>query len=288
MKQSYLYTQNSSDLLRALEEVTSDVGATASRAKSSISRGLFMRQDDNSYLLSMDVPGLHTKEVQVTINNGVLSIHGQHLCSKNPVTGSIDPLCIERSYDASFTFPSDADDSKADARIDAGVVFVKVPKVKEARGLGRVVALTNDAAEWVYDSTKETMENVRDSVVKNANDATASIKSVAGAATDAASSVTNTVKSAATDASKSASSAAAEASRSAASVASEASRSAAQATNTLKNSASSASAKATPVVAAAAAANEERGFFDRVKDTVRGANPGAAKGDIPVQHNADL
>ncbi|KAI8922483.1 hypothetical protein DFJ77DRAFT_26622 [Powellomyces hirtus] len=115
------------DLIRALEEVTTDVGYSASLAKGTLVKGIYVRQDDDAYLLAMDVPGLHTREVEVTAEKGTLKIHGERKCPTVVATGKPDPLCIPRVYDATFTFPSDANEEKADAKLDAGVVKVFPP-----------------------------------------------------------------------------------------------------------------------------------------------------------------
>ncbi|TPX60922.1 hypothetical protein PhCBS80983_g01416 [Powellomyces hirtus] len=192
------------DLIRALEEVTTDVGYSASLAKGTLVKGIYVRQDDDAYLLAMDVPGLHTREVEVTAEKGTLKIHGERKCPTVVATGKPDPLCIPRVYDATFTFPSDANEEKADAKLDAGVVKVFVPKIKgEARGLGRVIKLSGDAAEWVYEGTgaktvvDATSEGINSagSAAKNAYDSAAA--QAAAAAAEASATAANAYNAAA-------------------------------------------------------------------------------------------
>ncbi|KAJ3002449.1 hypothetical protein HKX48_002326 [Thoreauomyces humboldtii] len=165
------------DVLRALNEVGTDAAYTASLAKGTLTRGTYLRQNDDYYLLSMDVPGLHTREVAVTAEKGQLKIKGSRKCSHIVGTTTVDPLCIERHYEASFTFPSDADESRADAKLDAGVVRVFVPKIKgEARGLGRVIKLSSDAADYVYEGTGA--KYVVDGTTHQVNNAAEGVKNV--------------------------------------------------------------------------------------------------------------
>ncbi|KAJ3188391.1 hypothetical protein HDU85_005542 [Gaertneriomyces sp. JEL0708] len=143
-----------SDLFRALTEMSSDIGATSTMAKSALYRGMYLRSTDDEYVLSLDVPGLHVNELKVVAERGTLSLKGDHECPNLTATNAPDPLCIERHYDSRFTLPSDADEESAVARLDAGVVSVRVPKIKgERRGVGRVLQLSEDAAGWVYDKT---------------------------------------------------------------------------------------------------------------------------------------
>lgn len=202
------------DLLLAFDEISSDVGYGATLAKETLSRGIYLKQNDETYMLAMDVPGLHTREVVVSAEKGTLRIKGERKCPNVVGTSKPDPLCIERYYDASFTFPSDADEERADAKLEAGVVRVFVPKVKgERRGFGRVLKLTEDAAGWVYeesgaktvvDKTAEGARNAADSA-RNAYDAAAATAASAyGTATDAAQRMVDTVVGSAKDAANSA------------------------------------------------------------------------------------
>ncbi|KND04788.1 uncharacterized protein SPPG_00492 [Spizellomyces punctatus DAOM BR117] len=269
------------DLLRALEEVTTDVGATASLAKSALLRGMYLRQNDNEYLLAMDVPGLHTNELVVTADRGTLKIKGEHKCKNIAGTEKPDPLCIERYYDAAFTFPSDADEEHAQAHLDAGVAYVKVPKLKgEKRGIGRVLKLTEDAAEWVYeesgakkviDKTKEAYEAVKEGVVKGSTQATETIKNAAAGATDV-------VKNAANSANQAANEAANQAAEAANAAKETVKNTAAQATDRVKG------VKETPVV------EDNRGFVERVKESIkeRVVGRGSAEGQVPVERKDEL
>lgn len=255
------------ELLRALQEVGHDVGSSTTLAKTTLMRGMYMRQNDNEYLLAMDVPGLHTKEVSVGTDRGTLRISGERKCPNLVGTDTVDPLCVERYYDASFTFPSDADEESAKAHLDAGVVYVRVPKLKgERRGVGRIVQLTSDTAEWMYegsgaknvvDSTANAANAVKDKIVGGAKAATDSAASAASKATDSAK---HTGKKAQKEAGKAANNAANKANA---------------ATETIK----SAAGKATNVAKGAAADAEEE---DRI------VGKGSAEGTVPVDKKDEL
>ncbi|KAJ3176714.1 hypothetical protein HDU87_004853 [Geranomyces variabilis] len=173
------------DLLLALDEVSADVGYSASKFKGTLGRGIYMRETEDEYLLAMDVAGLHTNEVEITADKGTLRIKGERECPHVVGTGKVDPLCISRHYDASFTFPSDADEERANGNLDAGVVRVFVPKIKgQPRGVGRVIKLTGDAADYVY--TETGAKRGVDATVEGVNAAAESVAAAAAAASASA------------------------------------------------------------------------------------------------------
>lgn len=288
------------DLIRALEEVTSDVQSTASLAKTSLLRGMYLRQSDNEYVLAMDVPGLHTNELVVTADRGTLRIKGEHKCPKLAGTDIVDPLCVDRYYDATFTFPSDADEDHVKAHLDAGVAYVKVPKITgERRGLGRIIELTEEAAgrvyegsgaKWMVDTAAEGANVVKDKIVGGAK-----------VATDTAAQATESIKSAAgqaTDSIKSAAGQAADTAKRGAHAATETVKSAAgQATDTAKRGAHSVTETVKGTAAGATEVpTDGKGFVERmteqivkpIQDRIQGVKQGSSEGNVPVEKKDEL
>jgi len=229
-----------SDVYRALRELSTDFTSSASFAKNSLfTPGLHLRSDDVNYVLSMDVPGITRSELEVKVDQGTLTIHGHHPCNKLATTNAVDPMCVERTYDATFTLPSDADSDRAHAALDGGVVKVLVPKVKEGTGAGRVLNLAEDLyesarekvgsaydaaaesaygayesaannAKRAYDATANAAETTQEKARRLANEASASAASVASQVSASAASVVGAGQRTVDDATKSAKSAATE------------------------------------------------------------------------------
>ncbi|KAI8821354.1 uncharacterized protein EV422DRAFT_578211 [Fimicolochytrium jonesii] len=273
------------DLLKALSEMYTDLGYTTTLAKEQLSRGIYLRQTDDVYMLAMDVPGLHTNEVTVSADKGILKIKGEHKCADWPLKGVMDdsgkpktdPLCIGRYYDASFTFPSDAEEEKAEANLDAGVVKVVVPKLKgEKRGIHRVLKLGGDAAGWVYEGTgaKAVAEATTDTA-RNAYDAAAQgaqrvVDTVMGAGRDTADGARN--------------------------VADQATASAMSAANAATNMGAQATDSAATAVPSMMPGEDNKGFVERIheqyvkpiKDRIIAPGQGGSEGAVPVVNKEEL
>ncbi|KAJ3282316.1 hypothetical protein HK104_010966 [Borealophlyctis nickersoniae] len=291
-----------SDLLQTLQEITTDFTAGASRAKTALTtRGVYIRSTDDKYVVAMDVPGARRNDLTVRLERGTLHIEGHHQCPVvDSTTNATDPLCIERFYDASLTLPSDADEEQATAAMEAGVIRVTIPKIKEPRGMGRVLNLAEETAESIYSSAQAAAEAAAESarsagsyVTDAAAAATESVKSLAAEASASAASLANeasvSAASLANQASASAASVAsqatvtgAKASKSAASAASEASKSASSAASKASKSASSAASKATKTAGAQGAEESVKAkkVYERIKEAIVG---GGTEGEVPVQ-----
>jgi HSP20 family protein len=88
-----------------------------------------VREDDREIALSVELPGVKPEDVEVTCDNGLLSIHGQKNAERKEDEGEYH--LVERSYGTftrSFRLPKGVDDSKITADFEHGVLHVHVPK----------------------------------------------------------------------------------------------------------------------------------------------------------------
>lgn len=83
----------------------------------------------DAYAVSMELPGVAEGDVELTVDNGVLTIRGE---KKTQTERQGDTWYFsERQYGAfrrSFRLPEDADGPAATARMQDGVLLVTVPK----------------------------------------------------------------------------------------------------------------------------------------------------------------
>jgi HSP20 family protein len=89
----------------------------------------------NEILVRVDVPGLGEKDVQVSVDNGVLTISGER--EEERETKDDDYYCSERwsgSFSRSLTLPAGVDADGIKATLKHGVLEVRLPKTKEAIG----------------------------------------------------------------------------------------------------------------------------------------------------------
>jgi HSP20 family protein len=95
---------------------------------------LDVRETEDRYELSLDLPGLEAKDVSVNYEDGMLTVSGKRELSSE---GSGETWHrIERSFGTfarSVRLPRAADGDKIEATFDKGVLAVSVPKIEAAK-----------------------------------------------------------------------------------------------------------------------------------------------------------
>ncbi|NDW44401.1 Hsp20/alpha crystallin family protein [Ruegeria sp. PrR005] len=90
--------------------------------------------NDAAYDISMELPGVSENDIELTVENGVVTIRGEKKTHEEKKGDTW--YFSERQYGAfrrSFRLPEDAEGAKAEARMKDGVLHVRVPKrVQEA------------------------------------------------------------------------------------------------------------------------------------------------------------
>ena len=93
-----------------------------------------IRETPEQLTIVTELPGLDKKDVNITIENQVLTIAGERTFEKE----TKDETChrIERSYGSfsrSFTLPSNLKIDKVEAKFDKGVLSIAIPKSDETK-----------------------------------------------------------------------------------------------------------------------------------------------------------
>lgn len=86
------------------------------------------------YVIEADVPGMNPEELEVTLENGVLSIRGERRHESQSEHKGIHH--VERSYGSfarRFSLPEAAADDDVQARVDKGVLKLQIRKREESR-----------------------------------------------------------------------------------------------------------------------------------------------------------
>lgn len=92
-----------------------------------------VHEDDVAITLRAELPGLAKENVELTIDNGRLTVKGEKKLEKEESEG--DYRRIESRYGSfyrSFLLPETVDADKIEAKIDNGVLNVTLPKSEEA------------------------------------------------------------------------------------------------------------------------------------------------------------
>jgi HSP20 family protein len=110
--------------------------------------GLILPQVDigegkKDYTIKVEVPGVDEKDIELTITDGTLLIRGEKRYEKEDHDKQYHR--VERSYGAfqrMLSLPTDADESKIEAKFKNGVLTVTIAKNPDAKPPVRRIAIT--------------------------------------------------------------------------------------------------------------------------------------------------
>jgi len=100
-----------------------------------VAPALDMLDKKDAVILRADLPGLDQKDIEVNVEEGVLTIRGER--KGEETVKEEDYYCCERwagSFERSLALPSGVDAEKIKATFKQGVLEVRLPKVEKAKG----------------------------------------------------------------------------------------------------------------------------------------------------------
>ena len=119
-------------------------GKFAEGATPGLSAGLTLRSDftesDDGYELTVEMPGLTDKDVDVSITDHTVTVKGEK--KQESEKKDDDYHVMERSYGSfrrSFTLPQGVNDESISAKVENGVLTVTMPKTPEAKKKARKI-----------------------------------------------------------------------------------------------------------------------------------------------------
>ena len=89
-----------------------------------------VRENQNEMTLDVELPGLDLNDVEITAENGVLTISGEKQTERKE-GDDFRYHVVERSYGSflrSFQLPQGLDESRIDATFDNGILSIHIPK----------------------------------------------------------------------------------------------------------------------------------------------------------------
>jgi len=93
-----------------------------------------LAETDQAYLIQLDVPGMKKEDLEVSFQDGSLTVCGERTQSETEETAQL--IRVERRFGRfyrSFDLPKTVDSSKIEAAYEDGVLTVKVPKAEESK-----------------------------------------------------------------------------------------------------------------------------------------------------------
>ena len=135
------YMQNEFDKLhnRSVLAKTDDNGNVVT---SDWAPAVDIKEEDNIYLITADIPGVKPDEIDVHMEDGILTIKGERESKTEEERDNYKR--IERNYGVfyrRFTMPDNADADKISAKSEHGVLEVSIPKKEAAQA--RKISVTH-------------------------------------------------------------------------------------------------------------------------------------------------
>lgn len=100
--------------------------------------GYDLREDDKSYNLSVDVPGVKAEDMTIKVEANTLRVSGFR-----KRTTSDGKSSEERKFDYRLTLGDDVDVDNISANLENGVLQLTAPKKKPEEPKARVIQVTN-------------------------------------------------------------------------------------------------------------------------------------------------
>lgn len=102
-------------------------------------------EDENEVRVVADVPGMEEKDIEVELNDNLLTIHGEKHHERDEKKRNYH--LVERTYGAfhrSIPLPGGLEEEQAKARFKNGVLTVTIPKSAEARTQRKQIPVASD------------------------------------------------------------------------------------------------------------------------------------------------
>lgn len=92
-----------------------------------------IKEEAERYVLLADLPGVDPKAIDITMENGVLTIKGQRETEATQGNGYKRVERVRGTFHRRFTLPETADAEGIAAKTENGVLTVTIPKHKKAQ-----------------------------------------------------------------------------------------------------------------------------------------------------------
>jgi HSP20 family protein len=119
---------------RLFRESFNDTGRDEPITTSSFAPAVDVYEDEHKVTLKIEVPGIDEKDINVSIENNTLTVHGERKIEKEEKEENYRR--VERQYGSftrTFNLPTTVDAEKVAANYDKGVLKIALPKKAEAK-----------------------------------------------------------------------------------------------------------------------------------------------------------
>lgn len=119
----------------AMDRIFEDTWRTY-EGESSRSLALDVHETDDAYFVETALPGVNPDDINVTVNNGVLTITGEVKRSKEAEDEKAHVVMSERMYGTfsrTLSLPQSVDGNNVDATYNNGILKLTLPKTPDAK-----------------------------------------------------------------------------------------------------------------------------------------------------------
>ena len=89
------------------------------------------READDAYYIEIDLPGVKKENVSIDVNDNIITISGERKVDDERKNNEFYRVeSIYGKFERSFTLPDDVDTDKIEAKMENGVLIVKIPKMQ--------------------------------------------------------------------------------------------------------------------------------------------------------------
>ncbi len=89
------------------------------------------READDAYYIEVDLPGVKKEDVSIDVNENVITISGERKVEEERKDDEFYRVeSVYGKFERSFTLPDDVDTDNIEAKMNDGVLTVKIPKVQ--------------------------------------------------------------------------------------------------------------------------------------------------------------
>ena len=100
-------------------------------------------ETESDYLVIMDLPGVEKKDVEVNLNNGILTVSGERKISeKSDENNSIWHETTYGKFSRSFELTSEILEDKIKGKFKDGVLNITIPKAEEVKHAVKKIAVS--------------------------------------------------------------------------------------------------------------------------------------------------
>jgi HSP20 family protein len=164
-EEEYMYYTNSFSapvfgLRREIDRLFEDTFGRGNNGMSAWSPAVDVRETEKELRLEVELPGINPEDVELTAENGVLTVRGEKKTERKEGDDESRYHMIERSFGTftrSFQLPKGLDESKIEADYNHGILSIHIPKA--ALPQPRRIQIGNQASQQAQDSNGSNKQN---------------------------------------------------------------------------------------------------------------------------------